>query len=72
MGVVVESTKDGSIQQIFADNVILASSGFASDRSSGSYLDQHRPELMSFPATPGSFSAGDGITMATCIIRCRH
>lgn len=67
MGVVVESTKDGSIQDIYADNVILASGGFASDRSSGSYLDQHRPELMSFPATAGSFSTGDGISLATTL-----
>jgi len=67
IGVSAESTKDGTIQQLFADNVILATGGFASDRSSGSYLDQHRPELMSFPATPGGFSTGDGITLATTL-----
>jgi len=67
VGVLTESTKDGTVQEIFADNVILATGGFASDRSSGSYLDQHRPELMSFPATAGGFSTGDGITLATTL-----
>lgn len=67
IGVRSVSTKDGSVQEIIADNVILATGGFASDRSSGSYLDQHRPELMSFPATAGGFSTGDGIKLATTL-----
>ena len=67
VGVLVESTNDGSVQEILADNIILATGGFASDRSSGSYLDQHRPELMSFPATAGGFSTGDGIKLATTL-----
>ena len=67
IGVRSESTTDGSVQEILADNTILATGGFASDRSSGSYLDQHRPELMSFPATAGEFSTGDGITLATTL-----
>jgi len=67
IGVRTESTRDGTVQDILADNVILATGGFASDRSSGSYLDQHRPELMSFPATAGGFSTGDGITLATTL-----
>eukprot|EP00535_Pseudo-nitzschia_heimii_P010096 CAMPEP_0197180416 /NCGR_PEP_ID=MMETSP1423-20130617/5042_1 /TAXON_ID=476441 /ORGANISM="Pseudo-nitzschia heimii, Strain UNC1101" /LENGTH=1181 /DNA_ID=CAMNT_0042630493 /DNA_START=218 /DNA_END=3766 /DNA_ORIENTATION=- len=67
IGVQSESTLDGSVQEMIADNVILATGGFASDRSSGSYLDQHRPELMSFPATAGGFSTGDGIALATTL-----
>jgi len=70
IGVRAESTtKDGAsvVQNLIADNVILATGGFASDRSSGSYLDQYRPELMSFPATAGGFSTGDGITLATTL-----
>ncbi|KAL3909840.1 MAG: hypothetical protein SGILL_007926, partial [Bacillariaceae sp.] len=67
VGVLCENTKDGAVQEIQADNVILATGGFASDRSSGSYLDQHRPELMSFPATAGAFSTGDGVTLATML-----
>jgi succinate dehydrogenase/fumarate reductase flavoprotein subunit len=49
---------------ILAANVILATGGFASDRSPGSYLDQYRPELMKMPATAGDFSTGDGIRLA--------
>lgn len=67
IGVRCENTKDGSILELQSDNVILATGGFASDRSSGSFLDIHRPELMSFPATAGSFSTGDGITLATTL-----
>lgn len=47
-----------------AAHVILATGGFASDRSPGSYLDQYRPELMKMPATAGDFSTGDGIRLA--------
>lgn len=65
VGVSCESTLDGTVDEIRAENVILATGGFASDRSQGSYLDQNRPELMSFPATAGAFSTGDGITLAT-------
>jgi flavocytochrome c len=50
-----------------ADHVILATGGFASDRSHGSYLEQYRPELLSMPATAGPFSTGDGITLATSL-----
>ena len=48
-----------------AGTTILATGGFASDRSANSYLDKHRPELMSMPATAGSFSTGDGISLAS-------
>lgn len=70
VGVRCVSTKDNAemaVQEILADNVMLATGGFASDRSSGSYLDKYRPELMSFPATAGGFSTGDGITLATTL-----
>ena len=57
---------DGSLPiQLFAPNVVLATGGFASDRSDGSYLSQYRPELMKMPATAGPFSTGDGIKLAT-------
>jgi len=67
VGVRAESTKDGTVRTILADNVILATGGFASDRSAGSYLEQYRPELLSFPATAGGFSTGDGIGLATSL-----
>jgi len=63
----VKMTKDGKNEtvSVTSPNVVLATGGFASDRSSGSYLDQYRPELMQMPATAGEFSTGDGITLGT-------
>jgi flavocytochrome c len=57
--------KNGQILTLYASNVVLATGGFAADRSHGSYLDQYRPELMNMPATAGSFSTGDGVALAT-------
>lgn len=48
-------------------NVILTTGGFAADRSTGSYLDQYRPELLKMPTTAGTFSTGDGVTLATSL-----
>lgn len=66
---VVTMTKDGAnkTMSLTAPNIILATGGFASDRSSGSYLEQYRPELMKMPATAGEFSTGDGITLGTSV-----
>eukprot|EP00984_Skeletonema_dohrnii_P006006 scaffold2129_cov151-Skeletonema_dohrnii-CCMP3373.AAC.4 len=63
----VKMTKDGKNETISltSPNVVLATGGFASDRSPGSYLDRYRPELMRMPATAGEFSTGDGITLGT-------
>ena len=60
-------TADGGKIQLIADNVILATGGFAADRSSGSYLEQYRPELLAMPATAGGFSTGDGVRLATTL-----
>ncbi|KAL9188171.1 hypothetical protein ACHAXT_006549 [Thalassiosira profunda] len=64
---VVTSTKDGENKTttLTAPNVVLATGGFASDRSHGSYLEKYRPELMKMPATAGEYSTGDGITLGT-------
>ena len=40
------SSGDGATKELRAPNVILATGGFASDRSSGSYLERYRPELL--------------------------
>ena len=64
---VVSTTKDGDTKTmtITAPNIVLATGGFASDRSQGSYLEKYRPELMKMPATAGEFSTGDGIMLGT-------
>ena len=66
---IVTTSKDGEnkTMSLTAPNVILATGGFASDRSRGSYLEQYRPELMRMPATAGEFSTGDGITLGTSV-----
>jgi len=66
---VVTTTKDGEnkTMTLTAPNVVLATGGFASDRSHGSYLEHYRPELMRMPATAGEFSTGDGITLGTSV-----
>ena len=70
VGVDVETlTKDGEnkTMSLTAPNIVLATGGFASDRSQGSYLEKYRPELMRMPATAGEFSTGDGITLGTSV-----
>ncbi len=54
-------------RQFNATSVILATGGFAADRSDHSYLALYRPELLKMPATAGRFSTGDGITLATAL-----
>ena len=53
--------------QVNATSVVLATGGFAADRSENSYLSSYRPELLKMPATAGSFSTGDGIGLATSL-----
>jgi len=48
-----------------ATSVILATGGFAADRTNNSLLSKYRPELLKMPATAGPFSTGDGISLAT-------
>jgi succinate dehydrogenase/fumarate reductase flavoprotein subunit len=69
IGVECQNTResDSSPLELHADNVILATGGFASDRSSGSFLDEYRPELLNMPTTAGAFSTGDGVRLATSL-----
>jgi flavocytochrome c len=67
IGVECISAETDEAYELHAPNVILATGGFAADRSSGSYLEQYRPELLKFPTTAGPFSTGDGISLATSL-----
>ena len=67
IGVSTQSTKDGGTSEIRGDHVVLATGGFAADRSSGSYLDRYRPELLKMATTAGPFSTGDGVALATAL-----
>lgn len=63
----VTTGEDGADQStsIEATNVVLATGGFAADRSPGSLLAANCPEYLHMPATFGDFSTGDGIHIAT-------
>ena len=63
----LSQNNDGGSDKLYAPNVILATGGFAADRTDGSYLSKYRPELMNMPATAGGFSTGDGIGLATTV-----
>lgn len=52
-----------------AKHVVLATGGFAADRTQSSLLAQHRPDLLDMPATFGDFSTGDGIQVATSTVK---
>jgi len=71
-GVQVQYLLDDAISEdrptdLKSPHVILATGGFAADRSEGSLLSQYRPELISMPATAGPYSTGDGIGLATTV-----
>jgi flavocytochrome c len=68
IGVDVEYLTDPGRDQstrLKATSVILATGGFAADRTNSSLLSKYRPELLKMPATAGPFSTGDGISLAT-------
>jgi len=68
-GVQYQSARDKNspLTDLYADNVVLATGGFASDRSDGSFLGEYRPELLKMPTTAGPFSTGDGVRLATSL-----
>jgi len=61
------SALDKALIQLTSPNIVLATGGFAADRSENSYLAKYRPELLNMPATAGHFSTGDGIGLATAV-----
>ena len=70
VGVVYESRDEAgaaSTNTIHAQNVVLATGGFAADRSKTSWLAKIRPELLRLGATAGEFSTGDGLSLAQSV-----
>jgi flavocytochrome c len=59
----IEYIHNGRKRSLYTSTIVLATGGFASDRSPKSLLAIHRPELLGFPATAGDFSTGDGIKL---------
>ena len=48
-----------------ARSVVLATGGYASDRSASSLLQQHRPDLVKLATTNGRWATGDAVKAAT-------
>ena len=78
IGVVYEKTteereeeageKNATTEEIKAkQGVVLATGGFAADRTTGSWLSKYRPEWLKLGATAGDFSTGDGLSLATSL-----
>ena len=67
VGVRFETVADDvtETKELHAQHVVLATGGFAADRSSNSWLAKVRPELLNLAATAGEFSTGDGLSLAT-------
>jgi len=59
--------QDGSTRQLLVPQTVLATGGFANDRSNASLLALHRPDLVRFPTTNGVWATGDGMKMAMAI-----
>jgi flavocytochrome c len=66
-GVIYQPSGKDWLEELNASDVVLATGGFAADRSNESYLAKYRPELLHMAATAGSFSTGDGIALATAL-----
>lgn len=68
-GIVYVPTGDAAEQPqvVHAPHVVLATGGFAADRSCGSWLAKVRPDLVSLGTTAGVFSTGDGLSLATAL-----
>ena len=50
-------------EDIYSNNVILATGGYANDRTNSSILQRFRPDLVKFATTNGKFATGDGHKM---------
>jgi len=56
---------DGNLIQLKCDSVVLTTGGFGYDHSSGSLMQQWRPDLVGVPTTNGAFANGDGVKFGT-------
>ena len=66
-GVAYVDAKDGATKELRAPATVLATGGFANDRTNTSLLAKHRPDLLRFATTNGEWATGDGMKMAMAI-----
>lgn len=63
-GVEYKVVKTGVVGKINADNVVIATGGYANGHGTDSVLSRFRPELVALATTNGRWATGDGIKMA--------
>jgi len=66
-GVAYTNEATGEEGVVRAHDTVLATGGFANDRTNTSLLAKHRPDLVRFPTTNGPWATGDGMKMAMAI-----
>jgi len=62
---IVEAT--GESVALRVPQTVLATGGFANDRTNSSLLAAHRPDLLAYPTTNGVWATGDGMKLAMAI-----
>ena len=65
VGVRYEVVATGEVAELRAPQTVLATGGYANDRTNTSLLAVHRPDLLPFPTTNGEWATGDGVKLAT-------
>jgi succinate dehydrogenase/fumarate reductase flavoprotein subunit len=67
VGVRYVEVATGAVVELRAAQTVLATGGFANDRTNTSLLARHRPDLLVYPTTNGEWATGDGMKMAMAI-----
>ena len=67
MGIRYVEESSGRPLELRAAQTVLATGGFANDRTNTSLLAKHRPDLLVYPTTNGEWATGDGMKMAMAI-----
>ena len=57
----------GELKTLRARHTVLATGGYANDRTPTSLLAEHRPDLLRFPTTNGEWATGDGMKMGMAL-----
>ena len=66
-GVRYEVIASGELVELTAAQTVLATGGYANDRTDTSLLAAHRPDLLAYPTTNGDWATGDGMKLAMSI-----
>ena len=67
VGVRYIDERSGEAVELRTPQTVLATGGFANDRTNSSLLVKHRPDLVSYPTTNGVWATGDGMKIAMAI-----